>query len=66
MFSLQTAVYKFSQIIMEHDLTISLQQTKLVASEGQDPVRSKIVIEYKIIEQVKSFKYLGTLITYEK
>ena len=51
---------------MEHDLTISVQKTKLVAFKGQDPVRSKIVIDNKIIEQVNSFKYLGTLITYEK
>jgi hypothetical protein len=51
---------------MEHDLTISVQKTKLVAFKGRDPVRSKIVIDNKIIEQVNSFKYLGTLITYEK
>jgi len=53
-------------MIMEHDLTISVQKTKLVAFEGQDPVRKKIVIENKIIEQVNSFKCLGSLIIYEK
>jgi hypothetical protein len=47
-------------------LTISMQKTKLVAFKGRDPVRGKIVIDNKIIEQVNSFNYLGTLITYEK
>jgi len=65
-FNLHTAVYKFSRIITEHDLTISLEKTKLVAFKGRDPVRSKIVIDDKIVEQVNSFKYLGNLITYEK
>ena len=34
--------------------------------KGQDPVRSKIVIDNKIIVQVNSFNYLGNLISYEK
>ena len=64
--NLHTAVYKFSHIITEYDLTISLQNTKLVAFKQRDPVRDKIVIDNKIIEQVNPFNYLGTLITYEK
>jgi hypothetical protein len=51
---------------MEHDSTISMQKTKLVAFKGQDPVRSKIIIDNRIIEQVNPFKYFETLITYEK
>jgi hypothetical protein len=36
-----------------------------MAFKGQDPIRSKIVIDNKIIEQVNSFTYLGNLISYE-
>jgi len=51
---------------MEHDITITVRKTKLVAFKGRDPVRTKIVIDNKIIEQINSFNYLRTLITYEK
>jgi hypothetical protein len=37
-----------------------------MAFTGQDPVRSKIVIDNKIIEQVNSFNYLRNLIFYEE
>jgi hypothetical protein len=35
-----------------------------MAFKEQDPMRSKIVIDNKITEQVYSFSYLGNLITY--
>ena len=34
--------------------------------KGRDPVRTKIVIDNKIIEQVNSFNYLENTISYEK
>jgi hypothetical protein len=34
--------------------------------KGLDPVRTKIVIDNKIIEQENSFNYLGNMISYEK
>ena len=34
--------------------------------KGRDPVRTKIVIDNKIIEKVNSFNYLGYMISYEK
>jgi hypothetical protein len=37
-----------------------------MAFKGRDPVRTKIVIDKKIIEQVNSFKYFGNVICYEK
>jgi len=37
-----------------------------MAFKGRDPVRTKIVIDNKIIEQVNSFNYLGNMISYEK
>jgi hypothetical protein len=33
---------------------------------GRNPVRTKIVIDNKIIEQINSFNYLGNMISYEK
>ena len=37
-----------------------------MAFKGRDPVRTKIVIDNKIMEQVNSFNYLGNTISYEK
>jgi len=37
-----------------------------MAFRGREPVRTKIVINNKIIEQVNSFNYLGNMISYEK
>jgi hypothetical protein len=37
-----------------------------VAFKERDPVRTKIVIDNKIIEQVKLFYYLGNMISYER
>ena len=37
-----------------------------MALKGRDPVRTKIVIDNKIIEQVNLFHYLGNMISYEK
>jgi hypothetical protein len=34
--------------------------------KGRDPVRTKIVIDNKIIEKVNSFNYLGNMISYRK
>ena len=58
--------YKLNQIITEYGLTISVQKTKSMAFKGRDPVRTKILIDNKIIEQVNSFNYLGNMIYYEK
>jgi hypothetical protein len=37
-----------------------------VAFKGREPVRSKTVIDNKIIEQVNFFNYFGNVIPYEK
>jgi len=37
-----------------------------MAFKGRDPVRTKIVINNKIIEKVNSFNYLGNMVSYEK
>jgi hypothetical protein len=64
--NLQKAAHKLNRLITEHGLTISVQKTKSMAFKGRDPVRNKIVTDNKIIEQVKSFKYLGNMISYER
>jgi len=37
-----------------------------MAFKGRGPVRTKIVIDNNIIEEVNSFNYLGNMISYEK
>jgi len=61
--NLQKAVYKLNQIKTNHGLTISAQKTKLMAFQGQQPDRNKVVVVNKITEQVNSFKYFGNLIS---
>ena len=36
-----------------------------MAFKGWDPVRTKIVVDNKIIEQINLFNYLGNMISYE-
>jgi hypothetical protein len=64
--NLQKAAHKLHRLITEYGLTISVQKTKSMAFKGQDPVRTKVVIDNKIIEQVNSFNYLGNMISYER
>jgi len=63
--NLQKAAHELNQIITEYGLTISVQKTKSMAFKGRDAVRTKIVINNKIIEQVNLFNYLGNVISYE-
>jgi len=63
---LQKAMHKLNRIIKEYGLTISVQKTKSMAFKGRYPVRTKIVKDNKIIEQVIMFNYLGNMISYEK
>jgi len=48
--NLQKAAHKLNQIITEYGLTKSVQKTKSMAFKGHDPVRTKILIDNKIIE----------------
>jgi len=57
--------YKSNQIITEYGLTISVQKPKSRAFKGRDPMRTKIVTDNKITEQVNLFNYLGNVISYE-
>lgn len=63
---MQMAVYKLNQTAIEYGFKISTEKTKTMAYKGKYPVRTKIVIEGKSIEQVKYFKYLGCHISFER
>ena len=64
--NLQKTAHKLNQIITQCDLNTSVQRTKSLAFKGRDPVRTKIVIDNKIIEVVNLFNYLGNMIFHEK
>ena len=63
--NLQSAAHILNQRITEYGLSISVQKKKSMAFSGRDPVRTKIVIDNKIIEEVNSFNYLKNIF-YEK
>jgi hypothetical protein len=46
---LQKAAHKLNRTITEYGLAVSVQKTKSVAFKGRDPVRTKIVIDNKVI-----------------
>jgi hypothetical protein len=41
-------------------MRISIIKTKVVALRGKDPIRIKIVINERILEQVLNFNHLGS------
>jgi hypothetical protein len=41
-------------------------KSKVIAFKGQVPVRSKIVKDTVLLEQVNMFAYLGCKVSYEK
>ena len=57
--NLQKDAHKLNQITREYGLTIFVQKTKSMAFKGRDPVRTKIGIDNKLIEQVNLFNCLG-------
>jgi hypothetical protein len=48
-----------NKITLNYNLEISINKSKVMAFKGKYPVRSKIMINNKIIKQVKNFNYLG-------
>jgi len=50
--NLQKPAHKLNQIITVYGLTISVQKTNSVALKGRDSVRTKIVIDNKIIQVI--------------
>ncbi|KAJ4450970.1 hypothetical protein ANN_02405 [Periplaneta americana] len=63
--NLQMGVFKLNKIIEECGMKISPEKNKIMAFEGTNPIRSKIVVENVILEQMNSFSYLGCNISYK-
>lgn len=55
---LQKQLHRFYQVSQAMNMTISTEKTKSITF-AKDPVRCKLVVQDKIIEQVSQFKYLG-------
>lgn len=61
---LQLNIYKLSKIARYYNCEISTSKTHIMAFCGKDPVRSKIVVENQVLNQVSNFNYLGNDISY--
>jgi hypothetical protein len=46
-------------------MSISTEKAKIIAFLGKNPVRSKICVNNKMLEQVNTFKYLGCSLSCE-
>jgi hypothetical protein len=62
---LQWAIYNLQKTISDSDMSISTEKSKIMPFLGKDPVRSKICINNKMLEQVNTFNYLGCTLSYE-
>jgi hypothetical protein len=63
---LQYSVHNLNKIATKYFLEINTENTKVMAFKGRKPVRSKICINNKILEQVNTFNYLGYYLSYEE
>lgn len=63
---LQYAIHKLHLLGKEdYNLSISTHKTKVMAHSGKFPIRTKIIVDNKPLEQVSHFDYLGCNITYD-
>jgi hypothetical protein len=62
---LQRAIYNLQKTVSDIDMSIYIEKTKIMAFSGKDPVRSKICISNKTLEQVNTFNYLGCILSCE-
>jgi hypothetical protein len=59
-------MYELQKLSNDYNFNISTTKTKVMASQGKYPIRSKIILNSKsIIEQVSNFNYLGCNVTYK-
>jgi hypothetical protein len=59
-------LHRLESVISKYVLTIPTSKTKTVAFRGRDHIRSNLVINNKVIEQINTHNYLGCLLSYEK
>jgi hypothetical protein len=62
---LQRTIYNLQKTISDLDMSISIEKTNIMALSGKDPIRRKICINNKMLEQVNTFNYLGCTLSYE-
>jgi len=63
--NLQNAVYLLHNISKEYNSEIATKKTKVFGLVGTKHVRTKIIINDDILEQVSKFTYLGCNISYQ-
>ena len=63
---LQKSIYTLHEICKEYNMRIAITKTKTMTFKGLEPVRTKIVIENKCIEQISQFDYLGNSVSYDR
>lgn len=61
---LQRSMYQLGKTSEEYVEKISTEKTMTMAFKGKEPIRSRIVIGGKIVEQVNTFRYLRNEISY--
>jgi len=62
---LQISIHLLESVTSKYGLKISKSKTKAMTLKGIDPVRSKMVINNNIIEQINTFSYPGCPILYQ-
>jgi hypothetical protein len=63
--NLQKAAYLLYNKSKQYNLEIATNKTKVFGSVGTDHLRTKIIINDEILEQVNQFTYLGFSISYQ-
>jgi hypothetical protein len=63
---LQYSVHNLNKIAAKYSLEINIEKTKVTAFKGREPVRSKICINNKTLEQVNIYSCLGYYLSYEE
>lgn len=62
---LQKGVFTWQNTSKNFGVEISAEKSDMMAFFGEDPVRCKIIVDNKCLQQAKDFKYLSSEISYE-
>jgi hypothetical protein len=57
--NLQRAMHRLNLISKDYNMRIPIDRTKVLALRGKDPIKIKIVINERILDQVLNCNYLG-------
>ncbi|KAJ4444055.1 hypothetical protein ANN_05844 [Periplaneta americana] len=64
--NLQLALFQLNKTMSKYYLTVSHEKTKVMAFIGKYQIRSKIILNNMILEQVRHFNYLGCDISFDE